>query len=209
MAGNENAICEFLFSNLKCINVRHIGQLMEIGIPLSNRSGYYLAQSLDDILKIATMDSRKKADVYLNGKGVSIKQAGGSFAFNRLQRTNILEVYSNLELTNPQFTLAQLDKEIKKFHEGLLPNRNLPWQVYSFDEYFETYKENFQIAIRRQWVGQSSNSEHQRALGLSSKPENLPWVFNDVVGTPRLGWRDDVVEADRKTVYFLMIEKSK
>jgi hypothetical protein len=255
VAGNEKAICEFLFSNMGSISLRHIGQLVEIGIPLSNRPGYRSAQSLDDISEILTTDSRKKADVYLNSKGVSVKQAGGSFAFNRLQRANILEVYSTLGLTKPQSKITQIDREIKKFHEGLLPNRNLSWQeflsekdfktllnylmmlgspnigksihpaefileapainisisevfFYSFDEYFETYKENFQIAIRRQWVGQSSNSEHQRALGLSSKPGNFPWVFNDVVGTPRLGWRDDVDEVDRKTVYFLMIEKS-
>lgn len=256
MAGNEKAICEFLYSHMGSISLKHIGLLVEIGIPLSNRLGYRPAQSLDDISEILTTDSRKKADVYLNSKGVSIKQAGGSFAFNRLQRANILEVYSNLGFTSPQSKLTQMDREVKKFHDGLLPRRNLPWQeflsennfktllnylmmlgspnlgksmhpadfileapatnisisniqVYSFDEYFDTHKEKFQIAIRRQWVGQASNSEHQRALGLSSKPDNLPWVFNEVVGIPRVGWRDEVYEVDRKTVYFLMIEKKK
>lgn len=51
-------------------------------------------QNLDELIKISTTDSRKKADVYLNGIGVSIKQAGGSFAYNRLQRANIIAVYS-------------------------------------------------------------------------------------------------------------------
>jgi hypothetical protein len=254
VAGNEKAICEFLFLNMRSINLKYLGQLVEIGIPLNNLPGFRSAQSLDDISQILTTDSRKKADVYLNSKGVSIKQTGGSFAFNRLQRANIIEVYSNLGLTNPQSKITQMDREIIKFHQGLLPNRNLPWQkflsekdfktllnylmmggspnignslhpaefileapainisipsifIYSFDEYFNTYKEKFQIAIRRQWVGQGSNSEHQRALGLSSKPGNLPWVFNEVVGTPRSGWRDNLDAVDRKTVYFLMIEK--
>ncbi|MGB5963817.1 MAG: hypothetical protein WBG73_24495 [Coleofasciculaceae cyanobacterium] len=254
MAGNEKAVCEFLFSNMASINLKHLGQLVEIGIPLNNRPGYRPAKSLDEISEILTTDSQKKADVYLNSMGVSIKQAGSSFAFNRLQRANILEVYSKLGLTNPQSKITQMDREVKKFHEGLLPNRNVPWQeflsekdfktllnylmmlgspnigksihpaelileapakdisissifVYSFNEYFENYKEKFQIAIRRQWVGQSSNSEHKRAVGLSSKLGNFPWVFNEVVGTPRLGWRDNVEAVDRKTVYFLMIEK--
>jgi hypothetical protein len=104
------------------ISLKHIDLLVEIGIPLNNRPGYRPAQSLDDISEILTTDSRKKADVYLNSRGVSIKQAGGSFAFNRLQRANI---------------------------------------------------------------------------------------FNEVVGIPRVGWRDEVYEVDRKTVYFLMIEKKK
>lgn len=79
MAGNEKAICEFLFLNMGSINLKHIGQLVEIGIPLSNRPGYRPAQYLDDILKILTTDSRKKADVYLNSKGVSIKQISCEF----------------------------------------------------------------------------------------------------------------------------------
>lgn len=56
--------------------------------------------------------------------------------------------------------------------------------LYSFDEYFNLYKNNLSIAIRRQWVGQNSNSEHKRALGLIKKSKNFPWVFNEVVGEP-------------------------
>ncbi|MEQ8969947.1 MAG: hypothetical protein RIE73_06075 [Coleofasciculus sp. C1-SOL-03] len=82
-------------------------------------------------------------------------------------------------------------------------------KIYSFDEYFNRYKEKLHIAIRRQWIGQTSKSEHGRAISLAKKSDNLPWVFDDVVGTPRGGWRNDIDEADRKTVYFLMIEKKK
>ena len=84
--------------------------------------------------------------------------------------------------------------------------------LYSFNEYFSLYKHKLSIAIRRQWVGQSS-SEHTRALGLSKKEDNYPWVFDEVVGEPNIGkttgkrWRDDFPANQRKTVYFLMIEK--
>ena len=74
------------------------------------------------------------------------------------------------------------------------------------DEYFNLYK-YLTIAIIRQWIGQSSNSEHNRALSLLKKKDNLPWVFNNVVGKPRTGWRNDFPKSERKTVYFLMIEK--
>ena len=80
-------------------------------------------------------------------------------------------------------------------------------RVYTFEEYFEKYKEDLKVGIRRQWVGQSSDSEHGRALGLSQKLENAAWVFNDIVGTPRTGWRTNFPYDRRKTVYFLMIEK--
>ncbi|MFP4119814.1 hypothetical protein [Coleofasciculus sp.] len=256
MAVNEKAICEFLFSNIGHINLKHIGILQKIGIPDKNYHGYRLAESLSDISTLSTTDSRKKADIYLNSKGVSLKQAGSSFSFNRLQRANLIQVYSRLGLAAPQTILTQLDQEIHRFHQGLLSSRDRPWhnffsendfktllkflmmlgspnlgmsqhpaelileapatqisrdtiKIYSFDEYFNCYKERLHIAIRRQWIGQTSKSEHGRAISLAKKPDNVPWVFDDVVGTPRGGWRNDIDEADRKTVYFLMIEKKK
>lgn len=218
-------------------------------------------QNLDELIKISTTDSRKKADVYLNGIGVSIKQAGGSFAYNRLQRANIIDVYSMLGFSNPDLKLTQIDEEVYKFHQGLLTNRNRPWedlfseqdfnyllkflmmkccpnlgisnhpaalilqapasdlncndiQVFTFDEYFDTHKQKLKIAIRRQWVGQDSNSEHARALSLAKKSDNSSWVFNNIAGQPNLStrgrrWREDFPESERKTVYFLMIEKLK
>jgi len=57
------------------------------------------------------------------------------------------------------------------------------------------------VSIRRVWIGQASDSEHRRAVGLVSKPGNAPWVFNNVSGRPR-GWREEIPEHERKTVYF-------
>jgi hypothetical protein len=261
MPGNEIEVCKFLFSNIGNLNLEHIGQLREIGAPLPNNQAYLPVQTLDELLRISTEDARKKADVYLNGMGVSIKQLGGSFAYNRLQRANIIEVYSLLGFSNPESKLNQIDEEVSNFHKGLLTSRNRPWedlfseqdfknlliflmmrgspnfgmsnhpaalileapntilscnniQVYSFDEYFDIYKRKFKIAIRRQWVGQDSNSEHSRALSLAKKIGNAPWVFNDIAGQPKLStrgrkWREDFPENEKKTVYFLMIEKLK
>ena len=79
--------------------------------------------------------------------------------------------------------------------------------VFTFYEYFEEYKDKIKIAIRRQWVGQDSRSEHGRAVGLAEKKENAPWVFNEAVGTPRSGWKRSIPASERKTVYFLMLEK--
>ena len=78
----------------------------------------------------------------------------------------------------------------------------------TFDEYFKRYKDKIFISLRRQWVGQSSNSEHRRALSLVRNVGNAPWVFNDVVGSPTTGWRNEseVPKNDRKTVYMIFIE---
>jgi hypothetical protein len=252
MAGNELQVVKFLFDNIGKIKLNHLGIVKQIGAPSAD--GFQPVDSVGALTRISTEDARKKADVYINGKGVSIKQIGGSFSFNRLQRANLYDVYKLLGFKNIDRMLNQIDNEVIKFHKGLLDKRNRPWEdffsredfksllkflmmdgspnygfsshkaelileapalcynsndisVYTFDEYFSKYENKFKIAIRRQWVGQSSDSEHNRAVSLKNKEGNAPWVFNDVVGTPRSGWRTEVPVSERRTVYFLMIEK--
>lgn len=254
MAGNEINLINYLFKNMDQIALSHLGLVREIGAPTA--LGYSRVNNLGELLTIKSEDARKKADVYINGYGVSIKQTGGSFSFNRLQRANLQEVFTNLGFGNPQRTLQRTDEEVWNYHKGLVPLRNRPWNiffsevefksileflmlkgspnygisnhpadlileapatsfrssninVYTFDEYFNTHKNKFMIAIRRQWVGQASKSENGRACSLAKKAENLPWVFNNVVGEPRTGWSKEFDTSQRKTVYFLMIEKIK
>lgn len=169
MAGNELKVCEFIFDNTNLLNLRHLGKIYEIAAPVKESSEIKIIQSANDLSKISTESSGKKADIYLNRSGISIKQRG-SFSFNRIQRANIIDLYQQLEFTG-----------VSK--------------------------------IRRQWVGQSS-SEHTRALGLSNKKDNYPWVFDEVVGEPNISktrkrWRDNFPIDKRKTVYFLMIEKKR
>lgn len=254
MAGNELKVCKFLLKNIGHLDLNHLGMINEIATPMKQSSDLKIIDSENDLVFVSTQDSKKKADIYLNKQGISIKQIGGSFSFNRIQRANIATLYKQLEFTNIETKLALIDNDVNQFHQGLLSRRNVPWNnylsqkdfkkllkflmlqgspnqglsnhpaeyileapasdisqdnisLYSFDEYFDLYKNNLTIAIRRQWIGQKSNSEHKRALSLAKKEDNLPWVFNQVVGKPRTGWRSDFSLAERKTVYFLMIEK--
>jgi len=259
MAGNELKIIEFLLQNIGKVALKHIGLVEEIGAP-SSKGNYKVVNSMDELSLVSTEDSRKKADIYINGIGISLKQTGGSFSFNRLQRAGLLKVFSDLNFQNPNQNLDLLDKEVDKFHQGSLSKRNRPWQtffnekdfkallkylmlegspnygvtanpatfilqapatnfnqsnieVFQFDEYFKTYKDRLKIAIRRQWVGQLSKSEHARALGIANKPENQPWVYDDVSGEPRVKdasgskWRSEFPSDKRKTVHILFIEK--
>jgi hypothetical protein len=212
MAGNEVAVCRFIFLNLKQISLKHLGQLSVIAAPL-RKGGYIPLKVLDDIDNISTSDARKKADIYLNIRGISIKQTGASVLFNRLQRANLYKLYSNLALPEINNKIIQLVHEVTQFHQGIILRDRL-WQnffseiefkqllsflmlqgspnygvskhpaefileaptkiqssadiqIYTFDEYFEKYKNNIRIAIRRSWIGQLSQSEHKRAISLS------------------------------------------
>ena len=257
MAGNEIEIAKYLVLNKGKISLKHLGVINSIGAPNLSKSGYMEVKNDIDVEHyLSTEYPGKKADIYINKHGVSLKQSGSSFLYNRLQRANILEIFNLLEFKNPEAILERLDTEIKDFHRGILEKRNRPWQdffnendfkalvkflmvegspnigfsshpaelileapahsisensinVFTFDEYFEEYKNSLKIAIRRQWIGQSSNSEHRRALGLIKKTENAPWIFDEAVGTPRDGWRKGFPVKERKTVYFLMVEKER
>ena len=257
MPGNEKEITKFLVLNKGRISLGQLGTVNSVGAPNLSREGCCEIDNVGDVERfLSTEDSRKKADIYVNNHGVSIKQTGSSFLYNRLQRANILEVFTFLDFNRPGSMLQRLDTEVSDFHKGNLKRRNRPWQdffneeefkalvkflmvqgspnvgfsthpaefileapasnpseanisVFTFDEYFEEYKNKIKIAIRRQWVGQDSESEHGRAVGLAEKKENAPWVFNEAVGTPRSGWIRGFPASERKTVYFLMLEKER
>lgn len=260
MAGNEIEIARFLFDNLGNLSLKHLELVTEIGAPIS-KGGFTVVTSIEEMALIATEDAAKKADIYINGYGVSLKQSGASFPFNRLQRAELLDVFRTVGFENPEAKLDRIDKEVDDFHKGLIQNRSRPWQnlfdeadfkclvkflmtegspnlgysthqaefileapktgitqaninVFTFDEYFAEFKKNLFFAIRRQWIGQSSKSEHRRAQGLAKKEGNKKWVYDTISGEPRISkksgtkWREDVPANERRTVYIIFVEKS-
>ena len=248
MPGNEISVIEYMLARKMHLHLNHIGVVEALYNPGPNGQRLEILDSRDVIAD----SSQKKADIYINQHGVSIKQIGGSFAFNRILRSNFDELLSQLKIKGHFKIVARSDEMIWQMHQGLLDSRNRPWDelfsqdqfylvlrhlmligsptrisqhpasliltappqikvdseinVYTFDEYFEKEKGNLRISIRRQWVGQTSQSEHGRALSIASDPRNAPWVFDTISGKPR-SWRTDFPERQRKTVYFLMIEK--
>lgn len=260
MAGNEIYIVKFLINNIGTIALNHLGLISTVGAPTS-KGGYTNVTSLLELGLISTEDAAKKADIYLNGHGVSLKQTGASFPFNRLQRAEIYNVFKTLGFKNVDEKLARIDQEIDHFHKGLIQSRNRPWQnlfveedfkklvkflmtegspnlgysshpaefileapksginqgnilVFTFDEYFDRFKHNLFFSIRRQWIGQSSKSEHNRAIGLAKKDGNKKWVYDTISGEPRISkttgtkWRTDIPVHERKTVYIIFVEKT-
>jgi hypothetical protein len=248
MPGNEISVIEYMLARKMHLYLNHIGVVETLYNPGPNGQRLEILDSSDVIAD----SSQKKADIYINQYGVSIKQSGGSFAFNRILRSNFEELLSQLNIQGRSKIVARSDELIKLMHDGLLGSRARRWEelflpdefylvlrhlmligspgrfsqhpasliltappyikadseinVYTFDEYFEKEKDNLRVSIRRQWVGQTSGSEHKRALSIASDPRNAPWVFDTISGKPR-SWREDFPKDQRKTVYFLMIEK--
>jgi hypothetical protein len=250
MAGNEALVVDYLIENKNTTILNHLGQINRIQNPGVN--GQLIDITSTDLLR--TENAGKKADIFLNGKGVSIKQSGSSFLYNRLQRAEMLKVFTSLALLNPAQSLLKMDGLIQKFHNGEFNTRDRHWSegfnqsdflllleflmmkgspnlgisnypadyiltapknnitlnkisCHTFSEYIVKYKDHIYLSLRRQWVGQSSNSEHSRAVGLANKPDNAPWVFNSIVGTPRTGWRSstEFPISKRRTVYMIFI----
>ena len=247
--GNEIQVCRLLVSQLGIATISPLGLLSILEIPGAGR-----VRESCDCTRIRSSDAHKKADIIINSYGVSIKQTGASFSYNRIQRDKLISLLNHLSISNPDSVVKRIDNAVSDFHESKLQKRNQPWStifdesdfktlleflmmkgspscllsrfpadyileappeptdmseinVLTFEDYYGNYREKFMIAIRRQWVGQASKSEHGRALGLASKLSNAPWVFEDVVGSPRTGWRRNWPVDQRRTVYFLMIEK--
>lgn len=261
MAGNEIETIKYLFLRKEEIILNHLGKLTHIGAPEKDGS-ITNVETYEEISKISTENSSKKADVYLNNKGISFKQKGASFPFNRLQRAQLLKVFEHLKFENPEDQLDAIDQVVDNFHNGKLSSRSRPWKelfteeqfktltkflmmdgspnlgisnnkaefiltsskiikndddidVYTFDEYFETFKNDLTFSIRRVWFGQSSNSEHKRAKGLMKNPGNQEWIYETISGEPRASnttgkkWRDEVPKKERRTIYIIFVEKVK
>jgi len=157
MAGNEISIADYLFRNIGKVELKHLGVVKEISAP-SSGGEYTVVVDLETLELISTEDAGKKADIYINGSGVSLKQIGGSFAFNRLQRANLLEVFKSLNFLDFDNKLVLIDKEVKDFHEGRIEDgRNRPWSNF-FSE------DDFRILLKRLMLEFNPNK------GLSKNP---------------------------------------
>ena len=117
MPGNEIITIKFFFKNINKLELNHIGLIEKIEIP--RKEGLYRITNKEEIDKFKSDDSRKKADVYLNNIGISLKQEGGHFDFNRLQRRYFFSVFSKFFNQKENINiLDKLDNKISECHNG-------------------------------------------------------------------------------------------
>lgn len=121
--GNECKVIEFIIKNKGSLLLDHVGLVNEIENPTSD--GEFLL--IDSVEDVEPENAIKKADIFINKKGVSIKQHGSSFSYNRIQRDNLEEIFKKLNFYNPTQNIKKLDELIIKFHNGQIKSRSRHW----------------------------------------------------------------------------------
>lgn len=123
MAGNEVFVVNYLIKLKNSISINHLGVISRIQNPASN--GQLIDITSTNLLR--TENSGKKADIFLNGKGVSIKQSGSTFLYNRLQRAEMFDIFTSLGFENPSHALLKMDGLIQNFQNGQFESRDRHW----------------------------------------------------------------------------------
>jgi len=132
MPGNESELIKFIFNKKNNLSFNHIGKINSIKIPRGKE--LIEVTSEEEIEGFSSSDSSKKADVYLNDIGVSVKQEGGKL-FNKLYRKDLM--FLNYFTNDDSITMSiikNLEKKLKYIH-----NKNLKRDVYWKDIIEEKY----------------------------------------------------------------------
>lgn len=91
MPGNEKEVIEFIVKNRSQLNLPIIGAINKIEIPRENRLEEIT--NIEQLYNFYSDDAHKKADVFINDKGISIKQSGGAPLYNKAQREFLIEFF--------------------------------------------------------------------------------------------------------------------
>ena len=252
MPGNEETVIKFLVKSLhndKKINLPVIGNLNEVSMPI--KDGKKIIRQTSELINFSSNDRYKKADVYLNNFGVSLKEESAPL-YNKIQRKHLTDLINYLFPSKSNFIsdlFAKLDNEIEKVNKG--SNRDIQWnkifsedeflifleflmmkgyadtkvslhqadliliapkkisfenldkiKIFSFKDYFLTYKNKIVIAARRIWIGSKSKSENKRALSMSKHPDNKKWIYKNISGKPR-NWDTSFPSQNRREIFYL------
>lgn len=135
MPGNEISIVKFLIEYKNHIFLKYLGKISKIHTP--TKDGLIELQTVNDVDNYQKADSsQKKADIYINNIGISLKQRGGSKAFNKFQRKWAFNFFNYLDFDDIEIKISNLDKAVNDFHNGLLQSRNYPWKkIFTEDEF--------------------------------------------------------------------------
>lgn len=115
MPGNESEVLKFILLNKNHIRLNGIDKIKTIKVP---KEGSFLElKSLEDLSKVDSSDSTKKADFYINDVGISIKQEGSSPLYNKAQRKHLKDFFNFFFEENiTSKIINNLDKEVKQYH---------------------------------------------------------------------------------------------
>lgn len=136
MPGNEERVINFLvraLENKEYIVLPKIGELHSVSMPYEN--GLRQITNTNQLKQFSSSDKHKKADVYLNNIGISMKE-GVSPIYNKIQRKHLSVLFKYL-FPEKQFLekfLKTIDQKIEEVNKG--SKRDIPWQdVFSEEEF--------------------------------------------------------------------------
>ena len=116
------------------MNLSHIGKIDKIEIPKKDK--LIQINRVEEIEKNSSSDSSKKADVYLNSQGISIKE-NGSKLYNKLYRKdlNFINKFINDKKTT-KTVIQKIDNKLKQIHTKSL-KRDVMWSDLIEEKYFK------------------------------------------------------------------------
>lgn len=129
MSGNEIETIEFILKNKDNLELKHIGKIKSIKIPYKNKK---IEVTFENLKKFKKDNSKKKADIYLNDIGISLKQEGGSFSYNRMQRKFLFDFFvKTLNFRNTNEIIQKIDNQVQIFHNKKDNNDEKSFFLYS------------------------------------------------------------------------------
>lgn len=142
MPGNEETVISFLVQSLhneEQIKLPILGDLNEVSIP--TKEGKKTIRYLSDLEKFSSNDRHKKADVYLNGYGISLKEESAPL-YNKIQRKHLSGLIEHLfpnKLYFAENIISLLDLEIDKVNKG--SGRDIHWSKVFSENDFQVFLE--------------------------------------------------------------------
>ena len=137
MPGNEDSVNNFFVMSLEenqKIELPFIGELQEVSMPIKN--GKQPIKDRTDLINFSSNDRHKKADVYLNNYGISVKEEVAPL-YNKIQRKHIELLINHLFDDDNELykkTISSLDYEINKVNQG--DKRDIPWRKIFLEKHF-------------------------------------------------------------------------
>ena len=138
MPGNEETVINFLvdaLENNQKIKLPIIGELQDVSMPIKN--GKKQIRKTTDLQYFSSDDRYKKADVYLNNIGISMKEHCSPL-YNKIQRKhipNLLKYLFPYRKDLEEILNNSIDIEIDRVNQG--SNRDIHWnRIFSKTDFF-------------------------------------------------------------------------
>ena len=207
MPGNEKDVVRYLIENKNDLKLNHLKKIQTIESP--TRTGTVEIKNFDDIEEhIKPDDAHKKADILINGKGISIKQESGSVLQNKIQRKHISKIFGHIGFSDIKIKKItnKLDNKVKEFHEGKIV-RDVPWRDILKEDEFKKVLEHYMMKGSNKTLSNDFPSTYiltapkkinQGSIEVYSLDEYFDKKKDKIVLAIRRAWPDQASKSESK-----------